>query len=389
MPTDDIDLRGARILVVDDMPANLDVLCELLETEGYKVSLAPNGRIALKIAGQEEARPGLILLDVMMPGIDGFEVCRRLKADERTAEIPVVFITAEDVTESVVKGFQVGGVDYISKPFRDEEVLVRVRNALLTKYLFEQNRAYQEKMEQELQTAHNMQMGLMPGEQARLDGFDIAGRCIPAEKVGGDFFQYHELAQGGLAISMTDVTGHAMEAAIPAVLFNGMLETQMEVGHSLGDLFAKLNRSVNRILDSRTLVCFEMAQIDPASRCMRLANAGCPYPFYFCAVRGDVVELEANAYPLGASAETAHAVVEHPLGAGDRVVFCSDGLLEAADADGRLFGFERASRVIRQGCSEGAGAEELVERIVAEARDFAGESPQEDDQTVVVVEVKG
>jgi len=387
MVRENIDLRGARILVVDDMPANLDVLCELLETEGYRISLAPNGEIALKIATRAETTPDLILLDVMMPGIDGFEVCQRLKGNGATEEIPVIFITAEDVTESVVKGFQVGGVDYISKPFRDEEVLVRVRNALLTKHLFDQNRDYQEKMERELQTAHQLQMGLMPGNKPLLEGFDIAGRCIPAEKVGGDLFQYFQLPQGGLAISMADVTGHAMEAAIPVVLFNGMLETQMEMGHSLEDLFGKLNHSVNRILDSRTLVCFEMAQIDPVKRCMRLANAGCPYPFHFCAASGEVAELEANAYPLGASPETDCVVLEQPLQKGDRVVFCSDGLLEAADVEGRLFGFERAARVIRQGCSEGMGAEELVEEIVEEVCGFAGNAPQVDDQTVVVIAV--
>ena len=218
MSKNHINLQGAHILLVDDMPANLDVLCELLEAEGYQISMAPNGQIALKIATRAEAVPDLVLLDVMMPGMDGFETCRRLKTDARTQEVPVIFITAEDETESVVTGFQTGGVDYIPKPFRSEEVRVRVRNALLTKFLFDENRAYQEKMEKELQTAHDLQMGLMPKDQLSLPGFAIAGRCIPAEQVGGDFFQYFDLPEGGLAIAMADVTGHAMEAAIPVVL---------------------------------------------------------------------------------------------------------------------------------------------------------------------------
>ena len=147
-----IDLKGARILLVDDTPANLEVLCALLEGEGYNISMAPNGQGALKIATRAEVVPDLILLDVMMPGMNGFEVCRRLKAEEKTRETPVIFITAEDQTESVVKGFQAGGVDYIAKPFREEEVLMRVQTHLclnyLTQQLAEKNRELRHKNQQ-------------------------------------------------------------------------------------------------------------------------------------------------------------------------------------------------------------------------------------------------
>ncbi|MDP6040990.1 MAG: response regulator, partial [Candidatus Latescibacteria bacterium] len=128
METVKMDLEGAKILLVDDTPTNLDVLCELLGAQGFKLSVAPNGEVALGIVNR--VIPDLILLDVMMPGIDGFEVCRRLKQNEKTREIPVIFITAEDMTQSVVTGFEVGGVDYIKKPFQSEEVLIRVQTHL-------------------------------------------------------------------------------------------------------------------------------------------------------------------------------------------------------------------------------------------------------------------
>ena len=122
------DFRDARIFLVDDTQANLNLLQALLEPEGYLVSVAPNGEFALRIVGR--VNPDLILLDVQMPGIDGFEVCRRLKEDPRTRDIPVIFITAEDTTESLVNGFEVGGVDYIKKPFQEREVLARVQTHL-------------------------------------------------------------------------------------------------------------------------------------------------------------------------------------------------------------------------------------------------------------------
>jgi signal transduction histidine kinase len=116
------------VLVVDDIAANRNLLSETLETKGYEVLLASNGAGALKVA--ERANPSLILLDVNMPDMNGYDACRELKKVPALAEIPVIFITANDDPESLVKGFQAGAVDYIAKPFKQEEVLMRVETHL-------------------------------------------------------------------------------------------------------------------------------------------------------------------------------------------------------------------------------------------------------------------
>jgi putative two-component system response regulator len=118
----------SRVLLVDDTPTNLAVLKETLAPEGYKLAFANSGEKALEIASQ--LTPELILLDVMIPGIDGLETCRQLKANSKTKEIPVIFITAKKETEDIVAGFKVGGVDYITKPFQQEEVCARVKTHL-------------------------------------------------------------------------------------------------------------------------------------------------------------------------------------------------------------------------------------------------------------------
>jgi len=119
---------NADILIVDDTPANLNVLSAILGKRGYRVRPAINGALALKAA--QKAAPDLILLDVQMPGLDGYEVCRQLKGDPQTRDIPVIFISALDDVLDKVEAFQVGGVDYITKPFQIEEVLARVENQL-------------------------------------------------------------------------------------------------------------------------------------------------------------------------------------------------------------------------------------------------------------------
>ena len=114
-----------KILVVDDTPANIDILFQTLEPEGCTLSVATSGEDALNLAS--EIQPDLILLDIMMPGIDGYETCRRLKEDESTCNIPVIFLTAKNQTKDIVIGLSAGGVDYITKPFRQEEVCARIR----------------------------------------------------------------------------------------------------------------------------------------------------------------------------------------------------------------------------------------------------------------------
>jgi len=122
-------MEKATILIVDDNTTNLNVLLDYLHEQAYKVLIAPNGKRALQQI--EHVQPDIILLDVMMPGIDGFETCRRLKANEDTSEIPIIFMTALSDTVDKMTGFSVGGVDYITKPFQHEEVLARV-NAHIT-----------------------------------------------------------------------------------------------------------------------------------------------------------------------------------------------------------------------------------------------------------------
>ncbi|MBC8283556.1 MAG: diguanylate cyclase [Nitrospinae bacterium] len=134
---------GMEVLIVDDTPANIDILARFLKQHGLNISIAPNGEIALKII--EKNKPDLILLDVMMPGIDGYQLCEKLKSNDQTKTIPIIFITAKSEVEDLVKGFDVGGVDYIVKPFQKKEVVARVKNQLTTvKLIHEKNKLIEE-----------------------------------------------------------------------------------------------------------------------------------------------------------------------------------------------------------------------------------------------------
>lgn len=243
-------------------------------------------------------------------------------------------------------------------------------------------------LEQELQIAHDMQMSLMPIQSPDISGFDISGRCLPATHVGGDFFQYFPISDNRLAISLADVTGHAMEAAVPVMMFSGVLESEIKHGESLVDLFTSLNQTLHKTLDKRTFVCFAMGELDTDTRRFRLSNGGCPYPYHFQASTGQISELQVDAYPLGVRAEATYPVLEAQLEPGDRIIFCSDGIIEAENAEEEMFGFERTAGTIRKGCQDGLSAPKLLDYLISEVKTFTGETPQGDDQTVVVLAVE-
>jgi two-component system sensor histidine kinase ChiS len=168
--------KKPKVLIVDDTPENIQVLMSTLKDQ-YAIVAAINGEKALKIS-DAEPRPDLILLDIMMPGMDGFEVCRRLKADTATCEIPVIFLSALDDTLNKVMGFSVGAVDYISKPFQPEEVLVRV-NTHLTMNLLKQNLAEKNKELQAYSEHLEERVRERTAELASLNG--VYERFVPRE----------------------------------------------------------------------------------------------------------------------------------------------------------------------------------------------------------------
>jgi serine phosphatase RsbU (regulator of sigma subunit) len=259
--------------------------------------------------------------------------------------------------------------------------------ATIIRNLLKRIQNHNKKMEAELATAHNMQMGLMPKESPDLNGFRISGFCRPATEVGGDFFQYYPMENGRLSIAMADVTGHGMEAAIPTVLFSGILDNQMESAVAPEDLFGRLNRSLCRNLDARTFVCCTFGEINPEESSMRVVNGGCPYPYHFKNSTQSTEEIILDALPLGLREKSQYEISDRKLEKGDRVVFCSDGIVEVHDESENMFGFDRTRDTINRLSANNLTANEIVNGILEEVDSFRGSADQDDDQTIVVVEV--
>jgi signal transduction histidine kinase len=255
------------ILVVDDTPANLEVVCETLSDAGYEVITAIDGYRALKRV--QTYPPDLILLDVQMPGIDGFETCKRLKADPATAGIPIVFMTALSDTDSKVKGFDLGAVDYITKPFQEQEVLARVKTHLqlrhLTKNLEQRvaekttdlEAALTKLQQSQIQLIHSEKMSTLGNLVAAVAheinnplGF-IAGNLKPAQDYIKDLFKLLDIYQKELS---------EPSASLQEVVVQMDLEYLQE---DLPKLLASMQAGVDRIANiSISLRTFSRADTD-------------------------------------------------------------------------------------------------------------------------------
>src|ERR1700740_1529863 len=176
------------ILIVDDTPLNIGVISGALK-DSYKTKVATNGEKALALASAAE-KPDLILLDIMMPGMDGYEGCSRLKSDPASREIPVILLTGQPPAEDEPRGFEVGAVDYVHKPFSPAVVKARVRSHILLREARAQLAAQLLALNNELEMARQIQLSILPHSIPSLSGLEIAARFLPMTSVAGAFYDF-------------------------------------------------------------------------------------------------------------------------------------------------------------------------------------------------------
>src|ERR1700727_2465830 len=230
------------VMVVDDAPANIQIVNSILK-DIYKIRIATNGSKALELV-KVIPLPDLILLDVVMPEMDGYEVCTQLKLDPLTRNIPVIFLTGQTEIEDETKGFEVGAVDYIHKPFSPAVVKARVQTHLVLRGIREQLALQLQTIQKELETARQIQLSILPAEVPKLEGLDIAARYIPMTSVAGDFYDFIMVDEKHLGILIADVSGHGMPAALIASMLKIALAAQVPHAADPAQVLSGLNQAL-------------------------------------------------------------------------------------------------------------------------------------------------
>ncbi|CAB1066113.1 Serine phosphatase RsbU, regulator of sigma subunit [Olavius sp. associated proteobacterium Delta 1] len=328
------------ILLVDDNPTNLQVLFQTLEGVGCKLLIAKNGNGALAIAGK--ALPDLILLDIMMPDIDGYEVCRQLKADPATADIPVIFLSALGETEDKVKGLHLGAVDYITKPFQPDEVIARVNTHLTIHRLKREVESQKDQLEHELEVVSEVQRKLLPKKLPQIDGFKLAAHYETSRYAGGDYYDIIEIPDNRWGFLIADAEGHSAPAAVLMAMTCALFRAYSASPNDPAAVLQYLNQHLCKVADPSFMTAL-YAVYDAGQQTMRIARAGQPLPMIYRSSEKKAFELDSpGVYPLGIEPYNIEIpVTEIQLMPGDRFLVYTDGLSERFNADGETYGEER------------------------------------------------
>ncbi|MBF0135050.1 MAG: SpoIIE family protein phosphatase [Magnetococcus sp. DMHC-1] len=370
-------MEKPRILVVDDVVDNLRILTILLQND-YIVMAAKNGKKALDLA-HAHPQPDLILLDVMMPGMDGFEVCRRLKEDPLTREIPVIFVTALDEEKDETYGFKVGGVDYISKPYRPPIIRARVQTQISLQSAITRLRTQKELLAFERSMVENIILK-MRTSLSQVNEPGIRSLETPVEKTTGDILLAERRDDGIMHVFLGDFTGHGLSAAVGGPLVVDIFHAMTAKKFPMEEILLEINKKLYAKLPQHVFLAAIFIELSKDFRQLRVWNGGMPSLLLFR--QNDVVEEISPKYlPLGVlpEIETSQVIQSATLLPHERVVAFSDGIIEVMNAEGHMFGSERLVVTLQQIYANG----EPLTRLEEHLKNFRKNTPQADDITMI------
>ena len=400
-----VDILSAPILVVDDKEANVRLIEGMLRIAGYtSVHSTTDSRNVCEL--HRRNRYGLILLDLQMPGMDGFEVMEGLKDVEADGYLPVLVITAQPGHK--LRALEAGAKDFVSKPFDMAELRARVHNILEVRLLHLESKSYtkvleetvreleasreiirlktleeQKKSEQEFALAQETQESLLPRCLPQFENFRIHAFNNPTRYVGGDFYDFLQLSSGEWMGVLADVSGKGMPAALLSSMVLGALSMEFRSGTPAQDV---LNR-INRLLCEKSLpfqfVTLFLFLLEP-NGAGQFISAGHNPAYLFRSATGKVEHLIPDHFVLGMFDFAAYQSRAFHLVKGDILVVYSDGLTDAENPKGEMFGEKRLLEIIRQEGPSGSSA--IEQSLLKSLESFTHGMPQTDDITLVVVE---
>ena len=402
------DILCAKILIVDDKEANVQLLEGMLRVAGYTSvqSTTEPGQVREL---HERNRYDLILLDLQMPAMDGFEVMESLKEIEAGGYLPVLVITAQPGHK--LRALEAGAKDFVSKPFELAELQARVHNILEVRLLHRRLKHYSETLEktvreleasrevvhlktleeqkqreQELILAQETQESLLPRCLPRFDGYCIHAYNQPTRYVGGDFYDFLRLSSGEWMGVLADVSGKGMPAALLSSMVLGALSMEFHSGTQPQEVLNRVNRLLReKSLPSQFVTLFLFVLNPDGSG--QFISAGHNPTFLFRSATGKIETRLPDSFALGMFDSASYACRPIQLNRGDILVVYSDGLTDAENPHKEMFGEDRLLDIIRQ--ESPAGSHVVQQRLLKDIADFTQGMPQTDDITFLVVEKNG
>jgi len=399
------DILNAEILVVDDKPVNLQLIERMLRAAGYTAVETTTDPCAVCDLYRRN-RYSLILLDLQMPGMDGFEVMEGLKEIEGEGYLPVLVITAQPGHK--LRALEAGAKDFVSKPFELAELRARVHNILEVRLLhlaatdhsrmleqtvreLEASREVirlktleeQKKNQQELALAQETQESLLPRCLPQFENFQIHAFNNPTRYVGGDFYDFLQLSSGEWMGVLADVSGKGMSAALLSSMVLGALSMEFHSGTQPPEVLSRVNRLLREKSLPFQFVTLFLFVLRPDGA-GQFISAGHNVAYLFRSATGEIEALGPDAFALGMFDCARYPSRALHLGTGDILIIYSDGLTDAENREEEMFGEERLLALIREAAPSGSHA--LEQKLLQSIEEFTKGVPQTDDITFVVVE---
>jgi sigma-B regulation protein RsbU (phosphoserine phosphatase) len=381
----------ARLLVVDDNEDNRYTLILRLQIEGYEdVTTAEDGEQALELIRQQEF--DLILLDVMMPKVDGYQVLSQLKADHRLHDLPVIMISALNEINSVVRCIELGADDYLPKPFDPILLKARVGASLEKKRLRNEIRAHLARIEDELASARQLQLGMVPSrfpEPSAQWPFEIFAVMEPAREVGGDLYDFFEIDNDTLCFVVGDVSGKGVASALFMAraknvirLLARLLRSPNGSQAAPADIVAAVNRELAQDNAGMMFMTLFLGVLNIATGEVRFTNAGHNPPYFLS--NGSVTAVTAcKGRALGVREDSTYQSGMLQLWPGDALYLYTDGVTETTNRNDELFAEARLEEVLRAATS--SRPVDLIKAVMSAVQLFADGAPQSDDITALAI----
>ncbi|WP_448204443.1 PP2C family protein-serine/threonine phosphatase [Azospirillum sp. sgz302134] len=330
-------LENARVMVVDDNRVNRHLLLALLERGGVRhIEMAEDGIDALN--RMDSFRPDLILLDLMMPNLDGFEMCKRLRTDPVWKDLPVLVQSSLNRAEDRAKAFAAGATDYVTKPINAVELLARVRIHLQNRALVHDLQLFRERTETELALARKMQERLMPTPERLAEveaavGLAIHAHFAPSSELGGDFWDLRRDGRGRPVLTMVDFSGHGVGAALNTFRLHAICQQMDFTDFDPAAFLATVNKRLCALLPNGQFATMLAGYVDQAEDRFVYASAGSTKPMVWAPGDESPTLGESAGLPLGLLASADYEARSVPLPPGGRLFLYSDGAIEIPVGD--------------------------------------------------------
>ena len=375
-----LDKHQSYILAVDDEEMNRYVLDDLIGLR-YDLLLAESGAECLERINQK--LPELILLDINMPGVDGFELCQHLKSDPKTRHIPIIFLTAQIAVEDERRGLELGAVDYITKPFSESILLARIETHLSLSSTQRQLEHSNATLQKERDYIEYIMLTMR--SDVRYVTQDLKALVSPVEQSNGDLVLSALAPNGHRYVMVADFTGHGLSAAMAGPLVNSLFYSQTEQGGGLKQTAEIINAELCRKLPAEVFMAATFIDWDPQTNQVEIWNRGMP-PVLHYRDNQCIDQVASSGFALGITEDTDHetAVQSFNCRSGDVLFGYSDGIQEATSSSGEQFGDQRVMALLAEVLSE----EKELESVLTSLHAYSDGGAVEDDATLIQLIIK-